>query len=72
MHFVGCVCHGRHVCMFFIVLTNEKNFFFLILEKERVSEQGRGAEGEKVRDSQTGSMLSAEPDMGLDPTTMRS
>ena len=55
--------------MFFIVLINEIFFFYF---RERVSGQGRGAEGEKVRESQIGSMLSAEPDMGLDPTTMRS
>jgi len=47
-------------------------FFFrkiyLLFEKERVP--GRGGEG-KERESEADSMLSAEPNAGLDPTTPR-
>ena len=52
------------------------NFFyfnFLIYffrEAERESKVGRGAEGEK--ESQAGSMLSEEPDVGLNPMTLGS
>ena len=47
-------------------------FFDTERERERASkhEQGRGAEGE--RESQAGSMLGAEHDVGLDPTTVGS
>lgn len=33
---------------------------------------GGGAEGKGDTESQPGSMLSAQPDAGLDPTTLRS
>ena len=39
-------------------------------EREREGATGGGAEGE--RESQADSLLSAEPDAGLDPTTLRS
>ena len=43
------------------------SFFF---EGER--EQGRGTEVERERGSQAGSTISTEPNMGLDPTILRS
>ena len=39
-------------------------------DRQREHEPGRGREGE--RDSEAGSMPSAEPDTGLDPATVRS
>lgn len=38
----------------------------------RVSRGGRGVEGEGERESQADFMPSAEPNMRLDPTTLRS
>lgn len=43
-----------------------KNFFF-ILEREGAQ---AGGEGRRERESQAGPMLSKEPNMGLNPTTM--
>ena len=42
--------------------------YLFIFERERVRNLGRGAKRE--RKSQAGSMLSTEPDTGLDPTTL--
>ena len=46
----------------------------VVLEREResVREQGKGAEGERKRESQTGSMPSTEADAGLHPMTLGS
>lgn len=38
----------------------------------RESTHGHSGEGERERDSQVDSALSAEPDAGLDPETLRS
>ena len=56
-------------------------FFFFVFEregkKESVYERGRRAEGgeegkERERESLVGSILNAEPDVGLHPTTLGS
>ena len=54
-----------------------KVYLFILRETENTHEQGvaereREREGGRERESQTGSMLSAEPDMGLYPTTLGS
>jgi len=40
--------------------------------RERLHEWWEGAEGEEDGESQAGSALSAEPEAGLDPRTLRS
>ena len=52
-------------------------FFFnvylcVLRERKHTSEWGRGQKGEGERESQTGSTFSAEPDVRLNLTTMRS
>ena len=49
-----------------------KSLLFLEREGESACAQGGGAEGEGERESQAESLLSVEPNMGLDPTTLRS
>lgn len=50
-------------------LCSYKNILFSFSEKER--ESGRGEEEEGKRGSEAGSMLSMEPVVGLDLTTLR-
>ena len=51
-------------------------FIYFLRERERAHAcarvSGGGAERQGERESQAGSMLSAKPDMGLDPRTVRS
>ena len=51
-------------------LRSFKILFSLMCERQREHEPGRGRGGE--RNSEAGSMPSAEPDTGLDPATVRS
>jgi len=54
---------GCHPTFFF------KSFYFIYL-REREHEQGEG-QRERETESLADSVLSMEPDMGLDPTTLR-
>jgi len=56
----------------FLRRLNGRSFFFFkidLRERESKSESGGGEEGENL---QADSMLSTEPDVGLNPTTLRS
>jgi len=57
-------------CWYFIL----KIYLFYFREREQACMQARagGAEGEEEGESQADSALSAEPNMGLDATTLRS
>ena len=49
-----------------------KKNFFLILEREQERGRGTERERERERESQAVSMIRAEPDVGLNPTTLGS
>ena len=48
------------------------SFFFFIERKRERESMSQGREEERERESQADSPLSAEPNVGLDPTTLRS
>ena len=54
--------------------TQVRKFLFVCLfrDKERVRTRGREREREGERESQAGSMLSTEPNVGLNPMTLGS
>ena len=51
---------------------NDETFFLNIFERERERESTSRGKGQKERESQAGSVLSTEPDTGLDPMSLES